>query len=90
MNIELNFVHNSNMRLGHYEIALESFINVINVKPDHALAHFYAAQCYKKLNNEAMFEHHNALANKYRDDFWDKFIEEFDIPFQDLSSVKLQ
>ena len=32
MNIELNFVYNSNMRLGNYDVALASFENVINVK----------------------------------------------------------
>ena len=84
MNIELNFVHNSNMRLGNYEIALESFKNVINVKPDHAIAHFYAAECYSQLKNVGMYEHHRDLAVKYRDEFWEKFIQEFSIPFPNL------
>jgi anaerobic magnesium-protoporphyrin IX monomethyl ester cyclase len=89
MNIELNFVFNSNMRLGNYEIALESFKNVINVKPDHAIAHFYAAICYQKLNNYQMFKYHAECAEMYRDDFWDKFIHEFNIPFGDLKLVEV-
>jgi len=57
---------------------------VINVKPDHAIAHFYAAQCYLQLQNIDMFEHHRDLAIKHRDEFWEKFIQEFEIPFPDL------
>lgn len=38
MKIVLNFVHNSNMRLVHYHLALECFKKVLRVKSDHAIA----------------------------------------------------
>jgi radical SAM superfamily enzyme YgiQ (UPF0313 family) len=84
MNIELNFVHNSNVRLGNYQIALESFLNVINVKPDHCLAHYYASICYEKLGNNKLHEYHIDLAIEYRDEFWEYFINEFKIDFPTL------
>ena len=84
MNIELNFVHNSNVRLGNYQIALESFLNVINVKPDHCLAHYYASICYEKLGNNKLHKYHIDLAIEYRDEFWEYFINEFKIDFATL------
>ena len=82
MNIELNFVHNSNVRLGNYRIALESFLNVISVKPDHAIAHHYAARCYEYLGSLQQAAAHDKLAARYVQEsrFWDTFIEEFSIP----------
>lgn len=50
LNLELNFVENNDIKLGNYEIALRNFENVINVKNDHAFAYYYAALCYKMLN----------------------------------------
>ena len=82
MNIELNFVFNSNYRLGNYGMALESFLNVINIKNDHAIAYYFAAKCFQKLNNHKKannyFEKSHQLATK--DLFWDKYIKEFNIP----------
>ncbi|WP_206201943.1 radical SAM protein [Terasakiella sp. SH-1] len=82
MNIELNFVYNANFRLGHYNTALESFLNVIKVKPDHAIAHFYIGQCYEKLGKASQAETHYSLARGYTQetDFWDVFINDFEIP----------
>jgi radical SAM superfamily enzyme YgiQ (UPF0313 family) len=81
MNIELNFVHNANLRLGNYEVALESFINVINVKPDHAIAHYYAGVCYTHLNQPNKAKNHFVQAYEYTQetDFWNEYIEMFEI-----------
>lgn len=49
MNIELNFVENSEMRLGNYDVALKGFENTIKVKDDHAFAYYFAAKCCKAL-----------------------------------------
>jgi tetratricopeptide (TPR) repeat protein len=81
MNIELNFVYNSNMRLGKYEIAIESFKNVLNVKPDHAVAHHYISICYEKLENLELFEYHQEKAIYFKNKFWDEIIEELNIDF---------
>jgi len=85
MNIELNFVHNSNMRLGRYKTALEGFLNVVNVKSDHALAHYYGSVCYRELGDQQKAKTHLEEAVKIieRTDFWDQFIKDFDIPVID-------
>ncbi|MEN3031205.1 B12-binding domain-containing radical SAM protein [Chromobacterium amazonense] len=85
MNIELNFVYNSNMRLGNYSIALESFMNVLNVKPDHALAHYYASLCLKEMGQpeNAAFHYQQALKFIKENQFWDYFIEMFSIPIHE-------
>jgi radical SAM superfamily enzyme YgiQ (UPF0313 family) len=51
LNLELNFVENSDFRLGNYEMALRGFENAIQAKNDHALGYYYAAKCYEKLSN---------------------------------------
>jgi len=81
MNIELNFVYNSNMRIEKYDLAISSFQNVLNIKPDHSIAHFYLAQCYLKLGNFRLYEHHLFKADECRDEFWDTFIEYFHIDY---------
>lgn len=49
LNLELNFVCNSDVKLGRYQIALKGFENAIKAKSDHAIAFYYAAKCYKEL-----------------------------------------
>ena len=88
MNIELNFVFNSNMRLGNYEVALASFENVINVKANHAIAHYYAAVCLKKLGNTIEASTHFQMAENIvnRTNFWDIFIRDFEIPIKEVAA----
>ncbi|MDP2827503.1 MAG: radical SAM protein [Sulfuricellaceae bacterium] len=82
MNIELNFVHNSNMRLGNYRLALECFEKVLKVKSDHAIAYYYAACCLEHLGDHDMsrqyFERAMECANS--DLFWKEYIDMFQIP----------
>lgn len=91
MNIELNFVHNSNYRLGNYGMALESFLNVINIKNDHAIAYYYAAKCYEKLNNRKKANEFFKKAEEcaLKDNFWSKYIDEFEIPIFSKETAKL-
>lgn len=91
MNIELNFVHNANLRLGNYEVALESFLNVINVKPDHAIAHYYAGVCYNHLKQSNNSRKHIELAYAFSQatEFWDEYIQMFNIPIE-LEFIKYQ
>jgi len=85
MNIELNFVYNSNMRLGNFDVALESFLNVIKVKEDHAIAHYYAAVCQEKLgdHNAAEIGFGRALRLLNEDSFWENYVTRFNIPIRD-------
>jgi len=82
MNIELNFVFNANLRLGNYTTALEGFKNVIKIKPDHAIAFYYAGVCYEKMGNYSEAENYYLEAEKFaiNDIFWEKYITEFNIP----------
>ena len=84
MNIELNFVFNSNMRLGRYDVALESFENVINVKSDHAIAHYYSSICAEKIGDSEKSRHHLQTAKKIikSTNFWDIFIDDFSLPLK--------
>ena len=51
MNLELNFVNNSDYRLGNYEIALKRFLQVIELAENHFWANYMCALCYKKMGN---------------------------------------
>jgi hypothetical protein len=81
MNLELNFVLNTDVRLGQYETALMGFRNVIRLKPDHAFAHYFAAQCYKGLNDQARHDEHMAeYFASAGTPFWRKYVEHFRLP----------
>jgi anaerobic magnesium-protoporphyrin IX monomethyl ester cyclase len=89
MNIELNFVHNANMKLSCYDTALESFNNVLKAKHDHSVALYYAGVCYQKLENQEMAIKSFDLAERYakNNDFWTNIIRLFDIPiFQTITT----
>ena len=81
MNIELNFVHNANMRLERYSTALEGFKNVINVKPDHAVAHYCAAKALAGLGKADEAANHMQAAKDFvaETTFWDVFINDFNL-----------
>jgi radical SAM superfamily enzyme YgiQ (UPF0313 family) len=51
MNLELNFVENSDFKYGNYNDALNGFLNVIKAKGDHAFAFYFASKCYNKLGD---------------------------------------
>jgi tetratricopeptide (TPR) repeat protein len=52
INLNLNFVNNSDYLVGNYETALRGFKNALVAKPDHAFAYYYASLCYKKLEQK--------------------------------------
>lgn len=79
LNLELNFVYNSNMRLGNHSVAIESFKNVISVKPDHAFANYFLAQCYFELG---LFNLAIEASTRYKeviavDQFWRNYAARF-------------
>ena len=49
MNLELNFVHNTDMQMDNFERAIESFDNVLARKHDHAFALFFKGKCLEAL-----------------------------------------
>lgn len=81
LNLELNFVSNSEYRLGNYEAALLSFENTLRVKDDHAFAYYYAAKCYKQMGKVDRYQAYKSSYQKIVDQstFWNKYVNEFDL-----------
>lgn len=88
MNIELNFVNNSNFRLGNYEKALHGFKNVINAASNHALAYYYAGLCLEQMGDSDAASEYFAQARQFGagNQFWETIIEQFDIPLYETAS----
>ncbi len=74
-NIELNFIYNSDVRLGDYNMALLGFNNAIKARPDHFFAHYYAALCHENLgDHEAANSHYKSAALAASNPFWQKYM----------------
>lgn len=84
MNIELNFVYNANMRLARWDVALDGFEGVLRVKPDHALAYYYAAVCLQNMGQAQKAEEYFNQASDLVEEnpYWNEYIELFAIPLQ--------
>jgi len=80
LNLELNFIENSDVKAGNFSVALNSFENVIRAKSDHAIAYYSAAKCHRGLGNLEKAKEYEALALKYsKSDFWSKHFTYFNI-----------
>jgi anaerobic magnesium-protoporphyrin IX monomethyl ester cyclase len=79
LNLELNFVFNSDFRLGNYEKALKAFAHVIRIKSDHALAYYFSALCYKALNRDEEYSQFKKTYNEIVNEsaFWRNYVEQF-------------
>ncbi|MBI4707677.1 MAG: B12-binding domain-containing radical SAM protein [Candidatus Omnitrophica bacterium] len=81
LNLELNFVENSDFRLGDYKMALKGFENAIRAKNDHAVAYYYAAKCYEKLGSLGKAQQYmNTARIAAEKPFWRKYVDMFNIP----------
>ena len=81
LNLELNFIENSDFRLGNYKMALKGFENAIRAKNDHAIAYYYAAKCYEKLGNlEKAQQYLDTAKMNAKTPFWRKYVDMFNIP----------
>ena len=89
MNLELNFIYNNDMDVGDYKTALIGFKNVIRVRSDHAFAHYFAAICYNKLEDDKNYEiHKNEFEVYSKTPFWKQHIKYFDLDVN-LSNINL-
>lgn len=81
LNLELNFVENSDFRSGHYETALKGFMNAIRVKSDHALALYFAAKCFKMMNLDEQYEAYKLRYNQIigKSTFWRDYADKFNL-----------
>lgn len=79
INLDINFVNNANFLSGRHSVALNSFLKVIDVKPDHAFAHYYAGLCRKALGDQTGYEKHCAIAKQIAgtDMFWQEMAGKF-------------
>jgi radical SAM superfamily enzyme YgiQ (UPF0313 family) len=75
INLEMNFLRNTDVQMGKYDRALESFCNVISLRPDHALAHFMAGICLTKLGDAVQGMAEGAVCAKLveTDSFWKRY-----------------
>jgi len=81
MNLQLNFVENSNIKCGEYNRALGWFIDIIGKFPYHAFAHYCASYCYESMKQLEKSKFHLKQFNKIiaKDQFWEKYATEFNL-----------
>lgn len=81
LNLELNFVCNTDFKFGRYRIALKGFENAIAAKNNHAIAYYYAAQCYKELGELDKAQQYMNTAKRVieEDSLWRKYANMFNI-----------
>lgn len=79
LNLELNFVHNNDIRLGEYEIALKGLENAIKSCEDHAFAFYFAAKCYEKLGEKYKAREYRETTRQIlqKSEFWRKYFNIF-------------
>ncbi|WP_153160010.1 radical SAM protein [Zoogloea sp. 1C4] len=79
LNLELNFVHNADMRLGDYSSALKGLLNAIRAKSDHAFAYYYAARCFTQLGDHDRAAQYHARAVEFfaASTFWQRYRDHF-------------
>lgn len=91
MNLDLNFVNNSDIELGEYNVALMALNNVSKIRPDHAFSHYFRAKCYFGLGDIGRAK---ACFDKYltysQNKFWSTYVSTFDLctDFKKFSSEK--
>ncbi len=87
LNIELNFVRNADVRLGHDAIALQGFENAIRAKEDHAIAYHFAAGCLERQGDAGKARQYRERAQEIvrTDPFWRGYFEKFDLPVGELA-----
>jgi anaerobic magnesium-protoporphyrin IX monomethyl ester cyclase len=85
LNIELNFVYNSDMARGDYQTALIGFENAIIAKPTHAIALYYASICYRKLGDDTYAQKYLAAAQSAysSESMWEKYFSYYQIDIFD-------
>ncbi|MBA3047747.1 B12-binding domain-containing radical SAM protein [Patescibacteria group bacterium] len=81
MNLDVNFVNNSNVLLGLYDRALPYFIHISNKYPKHALAHYVLMNIYKqKKEDDLSKEHHDIyLSILKKSKGWKTYASEFNL-----------
>ena len=86
LNLELNFVHNTDMQRGNFRRASESFDNVLHLKQDHAFALYFKSKCLIELGEteEADKLLLKAVSLFRHDDVWNFYFHNFGINVVDF------
>jgi radical SAM superfamily enzyme YgiQ (UPF0313 family) len=58
INIDINFINNSNFRMGNMELAIMSFLEVISRHEGHPIAHYMLGKCYKVERSDELSKKH--------------------------------
>ncbi len=84
MNLILNFVNNSDYRLGNYKTAIDGFNNAIRAKSDHAIAHYYRGMAQIKIGDDEEGQKNIKKGKEIarNDKFWGDYFRMFDIPLE--------
>lgn len=82
LNLELNFIDNSDFKLGNYETALKEFENTIKIKSDHAFAFYFAAKCCEMLNLDEKYREYKVRHQEIleQSEFWNSYERQFGLP----------
>lgn len=85
LNLELNFIANSDIRNGRYHIALKGFESAIRAKPDHAIAYYCAAKCYRELGDTRKAQAYFGQARRLvrQDSRWLRYAKMFNLDLGD-------
>jgi len=62
INLDVNFIHNTDFKLGEYELALTGFETAIRAKDDHGFAYHYASICCEQLGDHEKAEKYRQIA----------------------------
>ena len=86
MNLELNFVHNTDMQKGNFERAIESFDNVLALKHDHAFALFFKSKCLEALGQSEAAREALSVASALfvKDPVWNFYYINFGLEIEDF------
>ncbi|HEY9078866.1 B12-binding domain-containing radical SAM protein [Magnetovibrio sp.] len=93
INLDVNFIHNIDFKLGEYELALKGFETAIRAKDDHGLAYHYASMCYEQLGDlEKAKKYQQVAIHAYENDpVWKNAFDKFNIsPYNHDLNTHLQ
>jgi anaerobic magnesium-protoporphyrin IX monomethyl ester cyclase len=77
MNLDINFVHNSYMRIGEYGLAAGRFESILRSYPNHAFAHYYLAKCREKLGEDGTEHYQQFCQLVSTSELWTKYATHF-------------
>lgn len=82
MNLDINFVHNYNIKRGNYEKAKSFFENVVKRYPNHAFAYYYLSEAQKHLGVDKSIIKENcdkAIKIIKTDKIWNNYAKQVNI-----------